>query len=891
MPFPFSHTDDEPVRVPAWRRYVRFWGPRVEADVDDELAFHLEMRVRDYVARGMSERDARAAASTRLGNLRGARAACLTIGHRRTRRMTRVQTIDALIQDLRYAMRTLVRQMGWTSVAVLTLALGIGASTAVFSVVNSLVLHPLAYAHADRIVSVWRTDAKSHISLSPSTKVAEAWQQQSHAFERIELFAPTDMTMTGVGDATVIHATAVDSDFVKFTGIPMLRGRSFVPAETHKLGVRVAMLSEQLWRDRFGADDDVLGKTIRLDDKPYTVIGVTRSSLQVPSYGDTRTDVWVPFGSDSVGFGVNNIARLKPGQNEAAVVKELDEILTRTNLPEIASTKSFVAELRRPGDMVGFRSSLYLLSGAVALLLLVACANVSHLLLARGATREREIAIRVALGAGRGRLIRQLLTESLILAAIGCAGGVLVGLAGVRALLALRPPSLHQLALTHLDGRAVAVALVVSAITGIAFGFTAAFQAIRRTTADSLRDGTVNGTAGSQGQRLRSFLVITEMAMSAALLVGAVLLIRTVVKLQHVDPGFNVADLYSLKIDLPQSRYTTSQDQRAFATQVLERARHLSTVASADLAMYTPPNVGFMIATLEAEGVPAAGGGAPLIAMNTVDSAYFRLIGARLRGSRFDAGSSDRNEVIINESLAEKLFPGQEAIGKRIRFKPTSTKLGEQKWMQIVGVAGNVATIGLSADRGEPMMYFPVNTHDWPAMTLVVRAKPGSDPTAALRAIVPSLDSRLAAPAVRTVQDQLAETISTQRFTMTLLAVFACLAVLLSAIGLYGVISYVVTQRRREIGIRIALGATPRAVARAVVARGLVLSVLGLAIGLVASVWATKLIKSTLYGVTGTDALSYAATGALLLAVSILACLIPMRRAMAVDPVIAMRGE
>jgi len=882
-----SQPDD--ARVPAWRRYVRFWGPRVEADVDDELAFHLEMRIRDYMTLGMSERDARAAATGRLGNLRDARAACHTIGHRRNRRMTRVQTIDALAQDARYAVRTLGRQLGWTSVAILTLALGIGASTAVFSVVNSLVLHPLAYTHADRVVTILRTDAKSHISLSPNSELIEVWQRQSHAFERIEMYSRQDRTMTGVGDAAVIHTTAIDSDFVKFTGIPMLRGRTFLPSETHKPGTRVALISEQLWRDRFGGVDDVIGKSLRLDDKPYTVVGVTRASLQIPMWGDSRTDVWLPLGSDST-YGVNDIARLKPGQSEAAVAKELDSITARSNI-ELGSVKNFVAQIEHPGDMIGFRSSLYLLSGAVAMLLLVACANVSHLLLARGATREREIAIRVALGAGRGRLIRQLLTESLMLAAIGCVAGILLGLGGVKALLALRPPSLHQLALTHLDARALAVALFVSLMTGIAFGVTAVFQALRRTTADSLRDGAVNGAGGSRHHRLRSFLVVTEMAMSALLLVGAALLVRTVVKLERVDPGFSTANLYSMKIDLPQSRYATNAEITGFVKQVLAQARAIPGVTGAVLAANTPPQTGFMIGALEAEGVPAASGTTPFMAVNTIDSGYFNLLGATLRGVNFDAGSAQRNEIIINEALATKLWPGQDALGKRIRLKPASTKPDGQQWMRIIGVAPNIAVLGLGADHAEPMIYYPPSDNGWVMSALAVRVKAGTDPTTALRAIVPRLDPRLAPPPVRTVQSQLTETISSQQFTMTLLAVFASLAVLLSAIGLYGVISYVVTQRRREIGIRIALGATPRLVARAVVARGLLLSTFGLALGLVASVWATRLIKSSLYGVTGTDPLAYTVAAVLLLTISVLACLVPMRRAMAVDPVIAMRGE
>jgi putative ABC transport system permease protein len=517
--------DDSSPRLPAWRRYVRFWGTRVDADVDDELAFHVEMRAREYVARGMNEHDARAAAMHRVGDLPTARNACLTIGHRRHRRMTRTQIVDALAQDLRYALRTLNRQRAWTTVAVVTLGLGIGASTAVFSVVNSLLLHPLAYRDADRVAMIWRVDPKSTLMLSPEFKMLEAWRAQSRTVEAIESFQTADMTLTGQGDATVLHTAAVRPSFGAFVGIAPIAGRSFVAEDVTGTGGSVALLSEALWRQRFGGAANTVGTRVTLNDKIYTVVGIVPSAFRLPTFsGDGATDVWLALGRDTRTIGGMTLARLRPGVSRETASKELDRIVQPSGLMEKFGSKEFVAKLVKPGDLVGFKSSLFLLSAAVALLLLVACANVAHLLLARGATRERELAIRTALGAGAARLARQLLTEASVLAGAGCAAGVALGYAGVRLLLVLRPRSLSELAPTQMDSRALVLAVGLSVVTGIVFGLTAAIHAVRHSTSDSLRATALSGTGVKRSHRLRSMLVVTEMALSAMLLVGAVLL-------------------------------------------------------------------------------------------------------------------------------------------------------------------------------------------------------------------------------------------------------------------------------------------------------------------------------------------------------------------------------
>jgi putative ABC transport system permease protein len=728
--------------------------------------------------------------------------------------------------------------------------------------------------------------------VSPERKMLEAWRAQSRTLETIEGYTTKDVTLTGRGDAAMIHAANVQPTFPAFTGIGLLRGRTFLHEETLPGGPRVAIVGEQMWRERFGAAQDVIGQKITLDDKPFTVIGVAPAALRVPASFQLRTDVWLPLIADTANYGDLTVARIRAGVRPEAAARELDAIIERSGLQPKTGSAKYVVRLVRAGDMVGFKSSLFLLSGAVALLLLVACANVAHLLLARGATRERELAIRTALGAGRARLTRQLLTESLLLAAGGCVAGIAVGFAGVKVLSAFRPSSLAQLALTRVDDRALLVAVAIAVITGLAFGLTAALHAVRHTTSDSLRATGMSGTAAPRTHKLRSVLVVTEMALSALLLVGAALLVRSVINLENIDPGFDTRELFAMKIDLPRDRYPVSETRVEIIERVTAAARALPGVTSVSTGRATPPDIGgMMMAQLEAD--VAGGETAPnIMPFNTVAPDFFRMLGVRIDGPGFGPSSVERGDVVINKGLAKKLWPNQSAVGRKLRFPPAGEKNNGSDWHSVVGVVDNVPVHGLTTSRDEPILYYPIDKKSAPfTWTIAVRVTRGTDPVAALQRIVKTIDPRIVPPPVATVDAQLTQSISTQRFTMTLLGVFASLAVVLSAVGLYGVISYVVTQRTREIGIRIALGATPRHVARAIVARGLILSAIGIAAGLAIGSWGTVLIRSALYGVTGTDPISYAATAVLLVMISILACLIPMRRAMRVDPVIAMRGD
>jgi len=500
-------------RAANWRRYLRFWGPRAEADVDDELRFHIEMRVHDYMARGMTEAEARAATARRLGDLATQRAECLTITTRRERRMTRAQLIDAFAQDISFAVRTLGRQRGWTVVAVLTLALGIGANTAVFSVVNSLLLHPLPYPHADRIAILFQEPTQGNqtglsVMVTPRPALVQAWRENSHSFEDIEAYATTDKTLLPArGEAASVHVAAIMPGLPRFADQHPLIGRSLTAADVNDRA-HVAMLGEGIWRSRFGADPKVIGQLLTLDGALYTVIGVMPAAFRLPKTFQTSTDVWLPLDLHDDKIGVSSMARLRPGARIDAAQRELDSISARADAKR-GGTVRFKAKLVPPAQLVNFRDSLLLLSAAVALVLLIACANVAHLMLARAATRQRELAIRAALGAGTGRLVRQLITESLVLATAGCVGGLVIGWAGLHALVALRPPNLSELDAARIDVPTLLVTIALGVLTGLAFGVVGAIQSSRHSTHESLKAGTLSTSHSRRQNRLRGLLVVS----------------------------------------------------------------------------------------------------------------------------------------------------------------------------------------------------------------------------------------------------------------------------------------------------------------------------------------------------------------------------------------------
>jgi putative ABC transport system permease protein len=860
------------------------------------------MRVRDYMARGLTEAEARAATARRLGDLATTRAECVTITTRRERRMSRAQMFDAFTQDVSFAFRTLGRQKGWTAVAILTLALGIGANTAVFSVVNSLLLHPLPYPHADRIAILFQEPTQGNqtgmnVMVTPRPEIVRAWRESSHAFEDIEGYATTDMTLLPErGMAASVHVASILPSFVGFAGQQPLIGRPFAATDMNE-GGHVAMLSEEIWRSRYGSDPHIIGRSVSLDGGLYTVIAVMPASFKLPRLLQSSTDVWLPLDMHNDNIGLECIGRLRRDVSYATAQSELDSITARAEAALatgagsgkkwVASRQNFHTKLLPPSQMVNFRDSLLMLSAAVALVLLIACANVAHLLLARAATRQRELAIRGALGAGVGRLVRQLLTESLVLAAAGCIGGLLVGWLGMRTLVALRPDTLSELASARMDGMTLAVAVGLAVLTGLLFGVVGAVQAARHSTHESLKAGTLSTSHSRRQNRLRSLLVISEIALSTTLLVAASLLVRSVVSLQTKDPGFAPGGLYAVKLVLNDKMYSSHEAKTAFYDELLSRARVVGGVKAVTLADGAPPMRNFMIGAMQVEGeAPPKPGTTSFLPYNGVKPDYFRVMGIRLvAGTTFSDTSDKSKQVLVNEGFARKYWPGKSAVGHQLRLVFN----GQGDWLTIVGVVSNAFTSGLTDDASTPMLYLPFRGDYQPA--LIVRAMPGTSPIATVRSLVSVIDRRLPPPAVTNVEDAMVQSIAGPRFTMLLLAAFTVLALILAAVGLYGVLAYAVAQRTREIGIRIALGATRRVVARAVIGQGAALAVIGIIVGLAGSFWATKLIEKMLYGVPRSDPISFAAGALLLFGTAMAACLVPMRRAVAVDPLIAMRAE
>ncbi|HUQ83318.1 MAG TPA: ABC transporter permease [Gemmatimonadaceae bacterium] len=875
-------------RAATWRRYLRFWGPRAEADVDDELAFHVEMRARDYMAGGLSEPEARQAATRRLGNLASARTECIAITARRERRMTRAQLIDAFVHDVRFAWRTLGRQKGWTLVAGVTLALGIGANTAVFSVVNALLLHPLPYPNSSRVAIIYQEPTEGNsthmrVFVNPQPEVIALWRANARSFEALEPYAASDQGLRASdGTNSTVRTGFVLPSFAAFTGVRPTIGRAFGQADV-AAREPVVMLSEPFWRSRYGADPTIVGKPIILDRKPYTIVGVMPAAFRLPRLSETVSDVWAPLDLKAKGLRLSVIGRLRPNVTTIAATRELNDIYTES--PEAKREQGqFRTRLSSPSELVGFRQSLVLLSWAVALVLLIACGNVAHLLLARTAARQRELAIRAALGASRLRIVRQLLTESVLLGAAGCAGGLLLGWLGLHALVAIRPDSLPELAEARMDGTTLFVTIALSAITGIVVGSLGALNALRHSAHDALKAGALAVSQSRAQRRLRSLLVVSEMAVSTVLLVGATLLVRSIIHLQSIDPGFNPRGLYSIHVSLPRSQYSNAAARSGFTMQLTDRIRNVPGVASVTVAAGAPPWRSFMIGMLQIEGEPAPTPGATnFVDTDEVGPDFFRTMGIPLlQGSTLTDTS---RQAVVNDGFAKKHFPGTSALGKRFRVVYD----GKEEWNTIVGVVGNASTGGLTSEATTPIFYVPAVDLFEPV--LLVRTNPGVDPIASVRALIAQADPTLAPPTVSNIELALARTVAGPRFTMLLLVVFTGLALVLAAVGLYGVMAYAVAQQTREIGIRIALGATRGSIAKSVLGRGVAMAVAGAVLGTIGARWGSKLLESFLYGIERTDVVSFAIGVVLLVGTAVVACLVPMRRAIGVDPLVSIRAD
>jgi len=809
------------------------------------------------------------------------------------------------LQDLKYGVRMLGKNPGFTAVAILTLALGIGANTAIFSVVNAELLRPLPFHDPGRLVQIPSMNTRTHAMNAVSYPDFLDWRAQNQVFEKMAVYTDASVTLTGVDQAAHLESAIVSADTFNLLGVAPELGRTFAPDEdaAHH---HVVVLSDRLWRQRFGGDPGIIGRAITLDNSGYTVVGVMPPSFQFPLQREPE-ELWISMSSQQESTDNSPtmaqrrgahfllcIARLKPGVTVTQAQAAMDVItgsLTKqypdTNKYMGARVVSEQAQLTRE-----IRPALLVMMIAVGLVLLIACVNVANLLLARATTRSREIAIRTALGAGRMRVIRQLLTETLLLALIAGTLGTLLAAWGSDILVRLSPEGLPLVAQVHMDGWVLAFTAAISLLTGVLFGVAPALQVTHTSIVDALKEGALNTTAGSRRHHLRSSLVIVEMALALILLVSAGLLIRSLVRLQDVNPGFDPHNVMTASVDLPDEKYPDAK-KIEYLRDLVPQLKALPGVQSA-AAIFPLPMGGDEIRTsFQIEGRPVAKSDEPHTSVRAITPGYFGTMRIPLlQGRDFD----DRDDakaslaIIINEALARQFFSGENPIGKHI--KPgVATGPGEPPMREIVGVVGNVKFENLSTEW-MPESYVPYAQLPFGSMTIVARtANDPEDLAKPIASVVQSLDKDLPAYAPKTVQQYLDGTIAVPRFNTSLLGIFAALAMILTAVGLYGVISYSVAQRTHEIGIRMALGAQPGDMLRLVVGEGIRLAFFGVGLGLAAAFGVTHFLSSLLFGVSATDPLSFIVVVVLLLSVVVFACYIPARRAMRVDPMVALRYE
>jgi putative ABC transport system permease protein len=883
--------------------------PTREAAIVEELAQYLEDYYAELLAGGASEAEAYEQALAELSGCemlqrelrraeRQAPQEPIALGTNRRKNM-----IADLWQDLRYGARMLLKQPGFTLIAMLTLALGIGANTAIFSVVNAVLLRPLPFREAGQLMMLGTVDTRESDGLSSvSYPNFVDWRAQSGSFERLAAFRVRSFTLTGSGEPARLNGVIASAELFALLGVSPSLGRSF-RAEEDNAGASVVILSHGLWRRRFNSDPRVIGRNITLNDRSLPVVGVAPAGFQFPIEAEPA-DLWTTIAHDATGdtpmtaqrgLGyLSVIGRLKPGVSGAQAQAEMDGIARRLErqYPDdnahqgarlVPAYEQLVGDVRRP---------LLIIFGAVGCVLLIACANVANLLMARATARRREIALRAALGASRGRVIRQLLTESVLLALAGSLCGWLLAWGCMESLLSLSPENIPRLQDVRLDGRVFGFTLLVSLLTGVIFGLAPALQAAKTELTETLKEGGRSGE-GARGARLRSALMISEVAIALVLMAGAGLLLNSFWRLLQVNPGFDPRQTLTFRLNLPDSKYSDPQAV-AFFERLQARLQNLPGVRSASVTFGLPFSKSRIGTPLDIEGLPVAPSDRPQIECQSVLPDYFRTLGIRLiKGRDFNARDDlkARRVAIINETLARRFFPNEDPIGKRIRPE-ISTEQGDASIREIIGVVSDVRYRSLTADVPlevyMPYTQLPISTGMWIAL------RTDADPRSligAARAEVQALDKELPVFEVKTLDQYFSGAVGRPRFNALLLLLFAGVALLLTAVGLYGVISYSVTQRTREIGIRMALGAQTHDMLRLVVKQGMTLTLIGVGAGLGGALALTRLLKTLLFGVSAADPLTFSIIVLLLTVVAFVACWLPARRATKVDPMVALRSE
>jgi len=825
---------------------------------------------------------------------------------RHTARLKVEAKMGAVIQDFKYALRMLRKSPGFTAIAVITLALGIGANSAIFSVVDSVLLKPLPYPEPDRLVAVsglnTRVGEKGRALSYPDI---EDLQKQSTVLEHISAYTDATATITGAGEPLHVPSAVVSAEAFSALGVMPILGRNFAPGEDRP-GNYVVILSHEFWKKQFGGEVGAIGRAIALDGRSYTIVGVMPAGFTFPIDSDPP-QVWTTLSATATSENddkamteergahfLASVARLKPGVSLAQANSELDAIGGRLAkaYPDTNTSLSFRAEPALDALVGDLRPQFRILFGAVGLVLLIGCANVANLLLARATSRQREFAIRAALGAGRGRIIRQLLIESGILALAGGTVGLLIATWGSSFLAHLAGSSIPRVAETSLDTRVLAFTLAASIATAILFGIAPALQLSKLGISETLKEGSRGAGHGAHRNHLRNALVVAETALAVILLSGAGLLIRSLMSLEHVNPGFDPHGIITFSTELPDARYPKAEMAEAFYAQLLERVRALPGVQSASAVIPLPLSQSVIRISYEIEGRAIAKSDLPVAHMRIASNDYFSVMRIPLVNGRVftEADRADSPPVVIvNKALADKIFPGENPIGKHI--KPGLAITGEAKMREIVGVVGDVKHRGLGRPD-DPEAYLPQDQMGIGFMSGVVRTSaPAASLVSAIREQVASLDKDIPVYDVKSMDDYVAASVAQPRLDSTLLGIFAGLALVLAIVGIYGVMSFSVEQRTNEIGIRMTLGAQRRDVLRLVLRQGLAIAAIGVTLGILGALGTSGLLKSLLFGVRPSDPLTLASVAILLVGCVVVACYIPARRATRVDPMVALRYE